>query len=134
MAIIINNWRNELYDCIGWSTSNEQWEQYLPNGLFGVGMNDCTLSKKETKQNIFYNDNNSFIYVSNNKNYKNRLPGIKNGDIIVLEYNSDESMLSFSKENDNGKLNSSIKNLPTQQTFYWFVGHECGKMCLNVLS
>ena len=56
------------------------------------------------------------------------------GDIIVLQYDSDKSILSFSKENDNGDLNSCIKNLPKNKTFYWFVGHCFGKMCLTVVD
>ena len=46
------------------------------------------------------------------------------GDILLLSYNSDFNELSFKKENDNGKLNSFIKNLPKNQTFYWFVAHS----------
>ena len=80
--------------------------------------------------NIFLQ--NKFIYVSNNENYKQRLPKFTTGDTIVLQYNSDLEILSFSKENDNGKLDSYIKNLPNDQTFHWFVGHFVGKMCLTV--
>ena len=39
----------------------------------------------------------------------------------------------FQKETDNGKLNSCIKNLPKNETFYWFVGNQAGRMCFTVL-
>ena len=84
-----------------------------------------------SQENIFVKCN--FVYHSNNENYKNRLPPLTKGDIIVLQYDSDLSILSFSKENDNGKLDSSIKNLPKNETFCWFVGHSDGPMCLNIV-
>ena len=59
---------------------------------------------------------------------------IKTGDIVVLEYDSNLSVLSFSKENDKGNLNSCIKHLPKNKIFYWFVGHYKGKMCLTVVD
>ena len=45
----------------------------------------------------------------------------------------DLSILSFCKENDNGKLDACIKNLPKDETFYWFVGHYYGELSLTVL-
>ena len=108
-------WYSELYDYIGWSAFDQENNEYLPNGLF------CGYDKT-LNENIF-----------RNKHYKNRLPGIDNGDIIILEYNSDLSKLTFSKENDNGKLNASIKNLPKEKTFFWFVGHECKEMSVTVV-
>ena len=56
------------------------------------------------------------------------------GDIIILAYDSYKGILSFFKENDNGKLNAQIGNLPKENTFYWFVGHNLGKMCLSVIA
>ena len=115
-------WDNGLSDYIGWSADTRKPQVFMKNQLF-LGWND--------KTNIFYKNN--FIYCSNNKNYKTRLPAIKTGDIIVLEYNSDLSILSFSKENDNGKLDSYISNLPQDLIFYWFVGHCWGEMTLTVV-
>ena len=59
---------------------------------------------------------------------------IKQGDIVVLVYDSDLSILYFSKENDGGKLDSYIKNLPNNLTFYWFVGHWSAKMSLTIVD
>ena len=118
-------WCNKLYNYIGWTACGHEYGKSLPNGLFG-GLNDDSI-----KNNIFRK--NKFIYHSNNENYKNRLPRLENGNIIVLEYNSDLAILSFSKENDNGKLDSYIENLPTDETFYWFVGHFLGKLSVSVV-
>ena len=112
-------WDDQLDDYIGWSACSYQSHSYLPNGLY------CGL----IGDNIFCK--NKFIYSSNNENYKNRLPAWKKDDIVVLQYDSDFSILSFSKENDNGQLDSCISNLPNQQTFYWFVGHCVGEMSLT---
>ena len=84
------------------------------------------------KNNIFRK--NKFVYKSINENFQYRLPRINNGDIIVLQYDSDKGILSFSKDNDNGKLDSCISNLPKDLTFYWFVGHFCGQMSLTVVD
>ena len=97
----------------------------LPNGLF------CGNNNSSRENNIFRK--NKFIYHSNNENYKTRLPGFENGDTIILQYDSNLSILSFSKENDNGKLDACIKNLPKDLTFYWFVGRTVGQICLSVL-
>ena len=79
-------------------------DKELPNGLY------CGWVGNGRKNNIFRENN--FIYQSKNGNYKKRLPGFKSGDILLLSYNSFLNELSFHKENDNGKLNSFIKNLP----------------------
>ena len=117
---------DESYNYIGWSASYSQTDYYLPNGLL------CGYSDYSHVNNIFRTQ--KFVYHSNNENYKDRLPGIDNGDTVILQYDSDLLTLSFSKENDNGKLDSYISNLPKSQTFYWFVGHADGKMCLNVVD
>ena len=121
-------WDSDLYSYIGWSSSQNGYvnKTYLPNGLY------CGYRKSGVENNIFRKNN--FIYCSNNENYKENLPLYKNGDIVVLEYDSNLSILHFSKENDNGKLNSCIKNLPKNETFCWFVGHFSGKMCLTVVD
>ena len=121
-----NNFKwEDLCDYIGWSASDYDNNQRLPNGLY------CG-PDKVMKNNIFHKNN--FIYVSNNENYKKRLPLYKNGDTVVLEYDSDLSILYFSKENDNGELDACIKNLPKNETFCWFVGQCCGNMCLTVVD
>ena len=122
-------WCDRFYDYIGWSFLSERntddWtEIFLQNGLL------CGYSNWSSENNIFRK--NKFIYQSNNDNYKQRLPGIYTNDIIILEYDSDLSTLSFAKENDGGKLNVYISNLPTDKTFYWFVGHDRGAVCLTV--
>ena len=39
------------------------------------------------------------------------------------------------KENDNGKLNSFMKNLPKNTTLYWFVAHCDNKpMSISIVS
>ena len=118
-------WYNHLYDYIGWSTCGSNNDTHLPNGLL-CGWNGSTI-----QNNVFRRNN--FVYQSNNENYKNRLPPINSGDIIELSYDSNNGILLFCKENDNGKLNAQIYNLPTDNTYYWFVGHYLGKLCLSVL-
>ena len=118
------SWYSRCNDFIGWSACDKN-SYLLQNGLY------CGL-KLVRQNNIFVKNN--FIYVSNNKNYQQRLPNIKNGDTLVLRYNSDKSILSFSKENDKCKLDSYIKNLPKDETFCWFVGHGEGEMCLTVID
>ena len=122
------HWDDEFYDYIGWNAtdSTKTHNSILPNGLY------CGWDNHSRQNNIFRKNN--FIYSSNNKNYKEKLPGIQTNDIIILQYDSNMSTLSFSKENDNGKLDSYIKNLPNGLTFYWFVGHFVGQMCLTVLD
>ena len=116
-------------DYIGWSShgDHDKDSTLLPNGLL-CGIGDMIMSRPN---NIFHKNN--FDYCSNNENYKTRLPGWKENNVVVLEYDSDLSILSFSKENDNGKLDSCIKNLPKGETFYWFVGHYSGKMHLTIV-
>ena len=116
-------WDDELYDYIG-------WKNYIKNNNALYYGNE--FYQQSIKNNIFRK--NKFVYVSNNENYKQTLPGYKKSDIVVLQYDSDLSILSFSKDNDNGKLNSCIKNLPKDEIFYWFVGHSGGKMSLTVVS
>ena len=113
------SWYEEFNAFIGWCACDEN-DALLPSGLY------CGLY-----ENIFHTNN--WIYCSNNENYKQRLPGFYNNDIIVLQYNSYLSILSFSKENDNNKLDSYIKNLPKNETFYWFVGHSERKMHLTIV-
>ena len=119
-------WYCELNDYIGWSVCNAKDGKYLPKGLF------CGYNNNSMSNNIFRK--NKLKYKSNNENYKKRLPGWKNGDIIVLSYDSDLNRLSFAKTNDNGKLDSYIYNLPKVLTFYWFVGHHYKKMCLSIVD
>ena len=121
-------WYYQLYDYIGWSACDTKDDKYLPNGLL-CGYNELSISK-----NIYRK--NHFVYKSNNDNYKKRLPIIKSNDVILLSYDSDNGILSFSKEeNDDqvGELNAQISNLPIANTYYWFVGHEWGKMSLTVV-
>ena len=119
-------WSNQLYDYIGWSScDSKQDNKLLPNGLY------CGSHEPSRSNNIFRRNN--FVYKSNNENYKDRLPIFKSGDIIILSYDSNNGILSFNKENDNGKLNAPISNLPKENTYYWFVGHCALNMSLSVL-
>lgn len=116
------SWFKVFKDYIGWSASGaEDFYGSVPNTINGLYCGS----------NIFRV--NSFTYVSNNENYKNRLPGFKNNDIVTLLYDSDLGILSFGKENDNAKLNAQIYGLPRGNTFYWFVGHFNGRMSLTVI-
>ena len=120
------DWRRESLYYIGWSASDEEnltSDEYLPHGLY------CGYGKKGRECNIFRQ--NDFEYVSKNDNYKSRLPGWDRGDTIFLSYNSNDYTLSFGKLNDN-KLDSLIKHLPQNQTYYCFVGHWFGKMSLTM--
>ena len=118
-------WNNDTYSYIGWSAYLNKDNYKVPNGLY-CG-NDNSISK-----NIFRL--NKYIYQSNNKNYTTRLPGLQSGDIAILTYNSDLKQLSFAKENDNGKLDAYIHNLPKNEIFYWFVGHKLGQMSITILQ
>ena len=115
-------WDRELHDYIGWGSDG--WKEHLHGVYCG-----CSWDENSCKNNIFRK--NSFVYCNNNGNYKRGLPCWRQGDILVLEYNSDLSILSFSKGNDNGKLNADIKHLPKELTFYWFVGHHWDQMSLT---
>ena len=117
-------WSEYLHDYIGWSSFGRS--PYFTTRLHGLFYGD----EQNFKNNIFCKNN--FRYCSNNENYQKGLPEIRSNDIIVLEYDSDLSILSFSKENDNGILNSYISNLPKNETFYWFVGHQRGGISLTV--
>ena len=112
---------------IGWSACNRDNDQLLPNGLYCGNINNS----KSKSANIFRE--NKFVYKSVNSNYKTRLPGWNIKDVLILKYNSNLNILSFGKENDNGKLNSYIYNLPKMKQFYWFVAHRCGFMHLTLL-
>ena len=104
---------------IGWSArDNHKNDSEFVSGLYCFDADNLV-------KNIFRKNN--FIYQSKNDNYKNGLPGFKTGDILVLSYNSHLYQLSFKKENDNGKLNSLIKNLPKNMIFYWFFAHSDNK-------
>ena len=103
-----------------------QDDTWLPNGLY------CGYEDDGRHNNIFRQNN--FVYQSKNNNYKQRLPVFKTGDILLLSYNSALNELSFGKENDNNKLNSLVKNLPCNQTFYWFVGHDYGEMSMTIVD
>ena len=107
-------------DYIGWSC-NSRWDRQdklLRHGLL------CGFDEKCQKNNIFLQS--GFEYHSNNNNYVERLPGFQRGDIILLKYDSNGSALYFSKCNHDNvdTLDSYICNLPKNQTFYWFVGHN----------
>ena len=120
-------WWNQLDDYIGWSACGAKNDELLPNGLYcGSSQNESSI-----KNNIIRRNN--FLYSSNNKYYPNDLPRIESGDIIQLSYDSNNGILSFNKENDNGKLNAQISNLPKENTYFWFVGQARGKMCLSLL-
>ena len=108
------------------SSCDEENDINLPNGLY-CGCGDYARCKNIFRQN-------KFIYQSKNNNYKQRLPGWKTGDILLLSYNSALNSLSFFKENDNNRLNSFIKHLPSNQTFYWFVGHSFGEMSMTIVD
>ena len=115
-----------------WHTDSNNYidvedDNALPNGLY------CGWSHNGRKKNIFRK--NTFVYQSKNVNYKHRLPGLQDGDTIILSYNSALNELSFNKENDNDKLSSFIKNLPKNMKFYWFVGHSYGKpMSISIVD
>ena len=137
------SWGSQLNDYIGWSANGSNSDKKLVNGLYcGHGL---LADKTPTRQNIFRLNN--FIYKSQNENYKKRLPRLEKGDIIQLSYDSDNAILSFSKEkqntssvlsffaqHDGGNLDAQISNLPKMNTYYWFVGHEHGKMSVSVID
>ena len=121
------DWTNDSNNYIGWSACGTKDDKQLPNGLY------CGEGHNGRKNNIFRKNN--FIYQSKNGNYKSRLPGFRSGDILLLSYNSNLNELSFGKEFDNGKLNSFIKNLPKNRTFYWFVAHfDDNPMSISICS
>ena len=126
-------WFNDLHDYIGWNANGFKptcsiggFDDDMPHGLW------CGWSPDSCRNNIFRQK--KFIYKSNNENYEKGLPSIEINDTIILEYNSDKSIVSFRKENDNGKLNSHIENLPKGQTYHWLIAHCAGKMCLTVVD
>ena len=119
-------WYNDLYDYIGWSSHVADNQTVVPYGL------RCGADAKSRSHNIFRSSH--FRYKSNNENYKDKLPSIKNGDVIVLSYDSDAHTLAFSKDNDDGELNSYIHLLPKTKVFYWFVGHASGQMSMSVVD
>ena len=119
-------WIDGLYGYIGWSTDSHDSNKW-PNGLLCGEPNHIS-----GVNNIFRQ--NKFEYHSNNENYKEKLPPWQENDIVILQYDSDLSTLLFSKENDNGKLDSYIKNLPKKTTFCWFVGHQSEPMSLTIVD
>lgn len=121
------DWFNQLYDYIGWRTLKYDNDKKLPNGLYCGGHDSVSV-----ENNIFRLSR--FMYKSNNKNYTKTLPYLKTGDIVILSYDSDLNRLSFSRENDNGELDSYIDNLPRMQIFYWFVGHTSQPMSLTIVD
>ena len=112
------------HDYIAWSTYNKV-DPYptLPNGLL------CGYLRRFQNKNIF--NQTKFVYKSKNQHYKERLPCIKPGDTIIMQYDSNKNILSFFKTNDN-KLDASISNLPKDKTFHWIVGHCEGKMSITI--
>ena len=119
-------WCYDYYDYIGWSATDGEDDKYLPNGLL------CGFDDNSRSNNIFRG--NKFVYQSNNKNYEKRLPGLKTGDTVMLQYDSHLSTLTFSKEDSKPKLNSCIKHLPPDVTFYWFVGHWKGQIHVKIVT
>ena len=111
-------------DYIAWSAFGEE-DDDLPNGLL------CGFTADYQDKNIFVVTKS--VYKSNNQYYKQRLPGFKTGDTIVLQYDSNNNRLSFFKSNDD-KLNACITNLPKDKTFYWIVGHQYGLMEITIVQ
>ena len=100
-------------------------KMHVPNGLL------CGYSKYCQQRNIF--TLSKFSYKSNNNYYKKKLPYIKTGDKVILQYDSNKNSLSFRNANDE-KLDSSITNLPKDKTFYWIVGHSFGTMSMTIVD
>ena len=124
MSTTIEYW-GYLDEYIGWSTYN------APHHRFANLQHGFLLGKKEKKMdNIFIKSN--FEYKSNNQFYKKKLPNIKTGDTIIMKYDSNDHVLSFYKSND-AKLNSKIVNLPSDKTFYWFVGRFCDILSVTIV-
>ena len=111
-----NNYWYCSHDYIAWSSQDNKGKdnKHVPNGLM------CGCDDNDESRNIFILS--KFKYMSNNNSYLERLPYIKSGAIIELEYDSNSNRLSFFKSNDE-LLNSQIINLPKEKTFYWIVGH-----------
>ena len=61
----------------GWSACDDENDNYLPNGLY-CGYGDGWENRTSRK--------NNFVYQSNNGNYKTRLPGFEDSDILILSY------------------------------------------------
>ena len=115
------------HDYIAWSSSDgtRGMTERSPNGFI------CGSGKQYEDKNIFILS--KFEYKSNNQYYKERLPAIKSGDTIILQYDSNNNILSFFKSNDD-KLNASITNLPKNKTFYWIVGHWWKAMSITIVQ
>ena len=132
-----DDWYTNSCDYLGWSTSSKD-DVNLPYGLL------CGGDYSSMMNSIFRRGGKKgkvgFRYKSKNDNYKSRLPCINSGDRIVLTYNSNLNVLSFSKEhkkeeeekNDKVELNSYVCDLPKKTTFFWFVGHSRGKMTVTI--
>lgn len=106
-------------DYIGWSVCGHTLQ--LEYGL-----------KYQTapNKNVFFK---SIKYISNNQFYRDGLPRLKKGDIIILEYNSYQNSLSFKFERD-VKLDSKIVGLPKNKSFYWMVGHNKCMMSITIVD
>ena len=121
-------------DCIGWSSfdyDKKDWCYTAPYSNMKNGLLVGSSSYGEKVQdNIFIQS--KFVYQSNNKFYKDGLPYIKNGDTIIMKYDSNNNILSFYKLNDN-KLNAQISNLPKDKILYWFVGRYSQQLSVTIL-
>ena len=115
------------HDYIAWSSWDNEGidDKNVPNGLI------CGRYDEYQSHNIFVLS--KFKYMSNNNSYLKRLPFLKSGDIIELEYDSNNNRLSFFKSND-ALLNSQIINLPKDKTFYWIVGHCYEQMSVTIVE
>ena len=112
------------HEYIAWSSCSKKDNiQKMPNGLI------CGYTDQYHSHNIF--TQSQFVYKSNNQYYKDRLPPVQPNDTIILQYDSHNNVLSFSKSND-PKLDSAISNLPKDKTFYWIVGHSYGQMSITI--
>ena len=113
---IIQRWYNSR-DYIGWSSFHDpSFVNKLQHGLLGG------LSPQDKMNNIFVLS--KYVYKCNSGYFKDRLPPIKSEDIVKLEYDSNNNVLSY----------SSIINLPKDKTFYWMVGHSHGQMSMTIVD
>ena len=115
------------HEYIAWSSWDSKGTDHknVPNGLI------CGRGDDYQPHNIFVLS--KFQYMSNNNSHLKRLPPYKSGDIIELQYDSNNNSLSFLKSNDL-LLNSTIINLPKDKAFYWIVGHNRKEMSVTILG
>ena len=150
IKIKIDELVNPFGNCIGITVNgSDKLYKGCQHGVWSMGVdfltwtseNDCPRLKcalnglflgwGTQENNIFVL--NQFKYKSNNEYYKDRLPWLSSGDIVIMKYDSYMRTLSFKKENDN-KLDALVENLPENTTFYWFAGH-CGyKISMTVID